>query len=137
MFSWFKSLVVRLARVPAEPHAPAGSPGSIRVFRAAPNFWKYLLALWGIKQVAGLLAIWFFLGLTSAWQLEAREEKSRWDQRGQADAGRRGRNVQGIEQAIKWHRRLAEGVHALEVIGLGLFLVQMPLSLAKARLDYE
>src|SRR5678815_3525110 len=67
MFELFKRLVLRIAKVPAEPHPPAGSLGSIKTFRAAANYWKYLLVMWGIKQVFGAIAIFFFLSLSAAW----------------------------------------------------------------------
>ena len=67
MLAPVKRLVLRFARVPAEPHAPAGSPGSIQVFRAAENYWKYLLVRWGIKQAAGAFAIVFFASMSHVW----------------------------------------------------------------------
>jgi len=50
VFEALKAIVLRLAKVPPEPHAPAGSPGSIRIFRAAPNYWKYVLVMWALTQ---------------------------------------------------------------------------------------
>ena len=147
MLDALKSLVLRIARVPAEPHTPAGSPGSVRVFRAAPNFWKYLLVVWGIKQVATAFAIYFFLSLTAAWQVAAHQIESQPAQEqakaqaqteGQTPPSRKARRRrEGAQEALKWHRRAADGLHTLELIGLGIFIVQIPFSLAKARLDYE
>src|SRR4051812_8743629 len=42
--------VLRLFRVPPEPHLPAGAPESARVFRAGANYWKLRLAGWAIRQ---------------------------------------------------------------------------------------
>ena len=141
MFDALKALVLRFARVPAEPQTPAGSPGSVRVFRAAPNFWKYLLVVWGIKQIATAFAIYFFLSMTSAWQVAAHNiEKAPEQAQTQNDAKpntKVRRRREGAQEALKWHRRAADGLHTLELIGLGIFVVQMPFSLAKARLDYE
>ena len=109
MFELFKKLAFRLAKVPPEPQPPAGSPGSIRVFRAAPNYWKYLLVAWGFKQAIGAFAIVFFLSMTSTWQAAA------------TPSG----------------RIVPNALHGLELVGLGLFLAQVPLSLAAARLNYE
>jgi uncharacterized membrane protein YdbT with pleckstrin-like domain len=106
MFELFKALALRIAKVPPEPHAPAGSPGSIRTFRSAPNYWKYLLVTWGLRQLAGACAIVFFLPLTASWK---------------AATG-------GI---------IPGAVHVLEMLGLALYVAQMPFSLAAARLNFE
>src|SRR6185369_16062174 len=53
----FKNVVLNLLKVPPEPEAPAGSPGSVQVFRAAPNFYKLSLIRWGLKQLSALIAI--------------------------------------------------------------------------------
>lgn len=49
-------------RVPPTPEPPPGSPP--RIFRAAPNFFKFRLVQWGLKQVAAVAgvvwAIYFF-----------------------------------------------------------------------------
>jgi uncharacterized membrane protein YdbT with pleckstrin-like domain len=68
MFELLKALALRFAKVPPEPRAPAGSPGSIRTFRSAPNYWKYLLVTWGLKHVAGASAIFAFLSMTATWK---------------------------------------------------------------------
>jgi len=133
VFELLKSLALRFAKVPPEPHAPAGSPGSIRIFRAAPNYWKYLLVTWGLRQMAGAFAIVVFLSMTATWQAAA----SRTD-RGALpgdvlNESRRGR--QRFSPALE--RMLPSAIHTLELIGLGFFLVQLPFSLATARLNYE
>lgn len=51
----FEDLIKRLLRVPPEPHAPGGAPGSMRLFRAAPAFLRYRLLGWGIGQGAALI----------------------------------------------------------------------------------
>jgi membrane protein YdbS with pleckstrin-like domain len=68
MFELLKTLVLRFAKVPPEPRAPAGSPESIRTFRSAPNYWKYLLVAWGLKHATGAFAIFAFLSMTAAWK---------------------------------------------------------------------
>jgi membrane protein YdbS with pleckstrin-like domain len=42
--------LLRILRVPPEPHLPAGDPGSARVFRAGANFWNLKLLGWLIHQ---------------------------------------------------------------------------------------
>lgn len=46
-----RARVARWLRVPPPPEAPAGSPESVRRFRAAPGFYRYRLLSWGLKQV--------------------------------------------------------------------------------------
>lgn len=129
MFELLKALALRIAKVPPEPHAPAGSPGSIRVFRAAPSYWKYLLVKWGLKQVAGAFAIFFFLSLTSTWQATSRAIVSD-DKHSET-----GRNRRPLKPRLE--RILPGALHALELMGLGVFLVQLPFSLPATRLNYE
>ena len=128
MLERLKALALRLAKVPPEPHAPAGSPGSILIFRAGANYWKYLLVTWGIKQVVGAFVIVFFLAMTATWQAaadaapkEPRAEPPRGRQRFSA-------RVPGV---------VPNAIHTLELIGLGFFLLQMPFSLAATRLNFE
>jgi len=60
---WAKDAVLRLARVPAEPHVPEGAEESVRVFNAGRNYFAWRLILWGIANTAialGLLAAFLF-----------------------------------------------------------------------------
>lgn len=50
----FEDLIKRLLRVPPEPQAPLGAPGSMRLFRAAPAFLRYRLLGWGVGQAAAI-----------------------------------------------------------------------------------
>ena len=57
MYSAFRSSAERLLRIPTEPEPPPGDEGTARVFRAAPNFYKYLLLLWALKSFAAAAAV--------------------------------------------------------------------------------
>ena len=107
MHELFKNLLLRWLKVPAEPEPPSGTPESIRVFRAAPNFYKLHLALWAFRQVAALLGIVFFLFFWSK------------------TAGRRA--PEGVELLF----------HIIELIGLGVFFIQLPFTFMLVRLDWE
>lgn len=149
MLEALKRRVLRFARVPAEPHAPFGSPGSIRVFRAADNYWKYLLVTWGLKQISGAAALVFFLSLSSTWLAAvertppppgpAAETRPAPPIEGErAPEGRRARSPRNRPPlSLAAQRRLAGLVHGLELFGLGVFIIQLPFSLAAARLNYE
>lgn len=58
-----KRLALAILRVPAEPQAPLGSPESVRVFRAARNFYRLNLLKWGLTQLGALVGIVVLLTL--------------------------------------------------------------------------
>ena len=60
--------LLRFLRVPPEPEAPAG--GNAVVFRAAPNFLRYKIALWAIGQVGAITGLVF--GLLALRAMETR-----------------------------------------------------------------
>jgi uncharacterized membrane protein YdbT with pleckstrin-like domain len=107
MHDKLKSLLLRLLKVPPEPQAPAGSPGSVKVFRAAPNFYKLKLLLWGLRQISGLLGIIVFLVF---WH---------------STVGRKAPT--GVNLAVE----------VSELIGVLGFIVQIPFTYLLVRLDYE
>jgi PH (Pleckstrin Homology) domain-containing protein len=110
--------LLRLLRVPPRPHLPAGDPGSARVFRAAPNFWRLQLLKWGFQQLVTLVGFLVFAGM-----LAAAPDTVEVNQRGRA----RPVPVRGI---LNWMR-------GLEALAVGVWVLQLPLTLALRRLDYE
>ncbi len=61
MFEALRSLVLRWMRVPHDPEPPAGDPKSVRVFRAAANFYKLRLFGWAVKQLFAVAGIVFWI----------------------------------------------------------------------------
>ncbi len=60
---WVKDAVLRLARVPADPHVPEGAEESVRVFNAGRNYFTWRMILWGLGNAAialGLLVAFAF-----------------------------------------------------------------------------
>jgi membrane protein YdbS with pleckstrin-like domain len=55
--------VLRLFRVPPEPRVPSGEAERVRIFRAAPNFYRYNLVRWGLTQAGALLGLLIWLVL--------------------------------------------------------------------------
>ena len=101
-----KAWMLRVLRVPAEPKAPDGGR-VIRVFRAAPNYFRMKLIVWGLSQLAalaGLVAGSVFVRLVLA------------------------------EVAHPWARF---GLTAAEVAAWAAFVAQLPFTLAVLRLDFE
>jgi membrane protein YdbS with pleckstrin-like domain len=66
MYSSFRQLSERLLRIPHDPAPPPGDEASMRMFRAAPNFYKYLLCLWGLKAAGALLIVLVSIVVPSA-----------------------------------------------------------------------
>lgn len=48
MYKAFCDVCERLLRIPQPPEPPPGDEHTTKIFRAAPNYFKYLLVLWGI-----------------------------------------------------------------------------------------
>jgi uncharacterized membrane protein YdbT with pleckstrin-like domain len=107
MLDALKSLVLAVCKVPPEPEPPAGSPGSVRIFRAARNFYKLSLLKWGFAQVGALVGIFAVL----------------WFDLGQHVPGSRAW-VGGV-------------FRVLEMFALAGLLAQMPFSYFLVRLDFE
>ncbi len=63
MYSAFRQACEQLLRIPHDPAPPPGDEASTRIFRAAPNYYRYLLFLWGLKSVAGVVIIVVTLGV--------------------------------------------------------------------------
>jgi membrane protein YdbS with pleckstrin-like domain len=107
MLDLLKALVLGACKVPPEPVAPAGSPGSIRVFRAAANFYKLSLLKWSLAQAAAVGGTLFWLSF---------------------DVTRH------ISPARVW---VGGAFHALELVAFVVLLLQMPFTYFVIRLDYE
>jgi hypothetical protein len=110
--------LLHLLRVPPEPHLPAGEPGSARVFRAAPNYWRLKLLQWTAKQAVTVFGFVFLMTF-----LQAVPDSVLINDEGRA------RRVP-VTRAIA----IARG---LEVFAVALWLAQLPLTFAVNRLDYE
>jgi uncharacterized membrane protein YdbT with pleckstrin-like domain len=110
--------LLALLRVPPEPHLPAGEPGSARVFRAAPNYWRLKLVQWGVRQAFTLAGFVFFVAF-----LQMAPDSFTIGDKGK----QRSIPVAGI---MAW-------VSGLEVLGMALWLVQLPVTFAIIRLDYQ
>jgi uncharacterized membrane protein YdbT with pleckstrin-like domain len=54
MYNAFRLGCEHILRIPHDPEPPPGDEASTRTFRAAPNYYKYLLAIWGIRALGSL-----------------------------------------------------------------------------------
>ena len=55
--SSFERLITRVLKVPPRPEPPAGAPGSLEIFRAAPGFFRYRLLGWVLRQVGTAMGL--------------------------------------------------------------------------------
>lgn len=101
-----KQWVLRLLRVPPRPSIPVGA-GEIRVFRAAPAFFRYRVALWVVGQAGALVGL--AGGLVGIAAFASRVD-------------------------VGWVRALLIAGEALAWAG---YLIQIPLSLGAVMLDFE
>ncbi len=110
--------LLRVLRVPPEPRLPAGEPGSARVFRAGKNYFRLRLLRWGAKQAATVVGFVFFMGMLQAAP----------DSMSMKNKGRR--QVVVLKGAIAF-------VQKLEILAIGLWVLQLPVTFAAMRLDYR
>ena len=55
MYSAFRTVCERVLRIPPDPDPPPGDEASTRIYRAADNYYKYLLIVWAISSFATIL----------------------------------------------------------------------------------
>jgi len=166
MFDPVRTRVLQLFRVPHDPDPPAGAQGSVRIFRAARNFYKLRLLRWGIGQVAAFAGIVFSLAFLEQMQGAIEEVRaevrlpvgktapspppaadprdSRTAQPAAESPQRRVvRSRSGQPRAVvrrvaeRWPWWLFPLLTIIEWIGVLLYLLQIPITYAMARLDYE
>jgi uncharacterized membrane protein YdbT with pleckstrin-like domain len=115
VISGLKRLMLRMLKVPPEPHPPAGSAESAQVFRASKRYLQLKLLNWGVGQIftlLGLITAIVVLNLVGAGKIEVPFEVPH----------------KGI---------VLRGLGWLEIIGIVGFLVQLPLSILPVILDWE
>jgi membrane protein YdbS with pleckstrin-like domain len=160
MFERLRGPVLRLLRVPHDPEPPAGAAGSVRVFRAGKNFYKLRLLRWVIGQVGALVGI--FASLMFLEKMQDALEIARHETRSSAAAKAPSSVSTSASQpassteprtkiasaqkppprplsrvAEKWPRWVFPLLTLLELMGVALYVVQIPFTYAMVRLDYE
>ena len=146
MMNRLKRLVMRWYHIPPDPQPHAGSETSVRVFRAARNYYRFALARWGFRQIGAILGILFFLtfGLKFIEMTGLDTAVSATDPAKLPDRLVSWGTRLGIIEVV----RTAEGSDRLklplesifvvvETFGIGLFLLQLPITYIVMRLNYE
>jgi uncharacterized membrane protein YdbT with pleckstrin-like domain len=60
MFNAFRSSCEQVLRIPPDPEPPPGDHASITIFRAAPNYYRYLLFMWALGSLATFVVFCWF-----------------------------------------------------------------------------
>jgi hypothetical protein len=113
--------ILEVLKVPSEPQAPAGSPGSLRVFRAGASYSRILFWGWIGKQFLLILPFVFWIGLGVRFLPEEMTIGSR----------KKG-NLRKVSTA-----QFREWLLMFEVPFIALGLLQMPFTYVLMRLKYE
>ncbi len=158
MFDRIRSLVLRALRVPAEPTPPLGAPGSVRIFRAAPNFYRLRLVEWLLAQAGaafglGLSIVFLFAVEAEIEQVRAQPPSTAAVAPADAPAqaapattrrakpSPRDRALAPFHQAARSAAGLPPWVlmvaHVFKIGAVLVFLAQLPFSYAAVRLEYE
>lgn len=127
LFDFARPKVLAVLKVPHDPHPPAGSPGSLRVFRAGRTYYRLKLFLWALRQVGVLVAFLFGLFFLHAWVLDPPGFAQHF--------GPFAFFAKNPELVRKW--RIDLWVLAFEIGGFLLALSQIPFTYAMVRMDYE
>lgn len=117
-------MLTELLRVPPEPEAPFGAPGSLRVFRAAGPYLYYRLFTWALRQAGAAVGLLLFLVWSpeldpTAWVDELQRTPGEW-----------------VTAAYQSFDRLG-GLALLEALAVAGFVLQLPVGAALTVLDYR
>ena len=162
-----RQFLLRFLRVPPEPQPPIGAPGSIKVFRAGRNYFKLRLARWGVTQVGAIFGIafslYFFSQVEAKFEAAAAPQPTRTAKAtatAPAPAGEAPAQVSTAEPAPErpvskrarrdrvrdeharkfmenWGPWIFPGLRLLEYGAIALFILQIPVTLAATRLEFE
>jgi hypothetical protein len=154
VFEWFKARVLRFMKVPHEPEPPLGAPGSVRVFRAGRNYYRLKVLRWGLGQVGAIIGIGFSLfflrgfgaAVDESGRAFALESASIAATPSPAPAGSLPAEPRSTAERKRERERGFRNVLSsyvlplilfLEIGGLAVFVVQMLLTFAIVRLEFE
>lgn len=90
MFAAIRSRLLSVLRVPHDPEPPFGAPGSLKVFRAAKNFYYIRLLAWLIAQLGAMIGIIvsvaFLMRVRSEYETlkDQQEQRAAWAARADA-----------------------------------------------------
>lgn len=147
MYDRFSGGLLRALRVPPRPEPPLGAPGSERIFRSGRNAFRLSLARWGIRQGFALIGLLFglwFLGELKAARREPVPAPTPTPETSEIPR-ERPRKKRGTpppkELILMWTRKAPDLAvtlfSVLEGLSVITFLVQIPVTFALRRLEFE
>jgi uncharacterized membrane protein YdbT with pleckstrin-like domain len=113
-----RTRLLRWLRVPHEPDAPPGD-ADVRIFRAAPSYFRYRLIIWALRQLGGIAAIVAVIVFAPVWIPDF------------------GPNRVRIGPVAITRAMAVTLFDIIELAGLGIYVVQAIGSGLILRLDYE
>ncbi|MEX2300486.1 MAG: PH domain-containing protein [Bryobacterales bacterium] len=126
MLDALKQQIKNVLKIPAEPEAPFGAPGSVRVFQAGYGFFRYRMLEWIFRQLSVLFGIFLVLWFVSFEP---------------------GDTVKQIEQQLEQQQTPFEqfGISlsivdiwtVFEMLAIAGFVVQLPFTFLMVFLDFE
>ena len=162
MFDWIRRRVLWFMRVPHDPEPPFGAPGSICVFRAGRNYYNLRLFRWSLGQFGALVGIAISLTFFTWFKSEVEAAKLAREQapltapaqpapppptvtpatQPPASARNMVRPKRSARQDFKQLAARTPGwvipvIVFFEFWGILLFIVQLPVTFAAVRLDFE
>ena len=161
MFDWIRQRVLWFVRVPHDPEPPSGAPGSVRVFRAGRNYYNLRLFRWSLGQVGALVGIAISLTFFTWFKSEVEAAKLAREQALLAapaqpapppaatpaapppsPSRKAAKPKRSARQDFKQLAARTPGwvipvIVFVEIWGLLLFVVQLPVTFAAVRLDFE
>jgi uncharacterized membrane protein YdbT with pleckstrin-like domain len=125
MLDPLKQQIKVLLKIPAEPDAPFGAPGSVRVFHAAFGFFRYRMLEWILRQFSVLAGIFVLLWFVS---FEPGEAVSRIEEQLER---------QGPFEQVGISLSIVDLWAVFELLAIGGFVVQLPFTFLMVFLDFE
>lgn len=154
MLAKFRPVFLRWLRVPHDPEPPLGAPGSVRIFRAGANYYYVKLAAWLAAQAGAVIGILFSVGFLSNLRSEfdAAQEARAARLTGANGATVAPADVPALPRDMKSKKNRAQAKQAFaervppwvmdlitlaELLGIAGFVLQLPITFAAVRLDWE
>ena len=113
-----RNRILHWLRVPHDPAPPAGDE-DVQIFRAAPNYLRYLYVLWVVKHIFALVGLWWGLQFSGSF-------------------------IENIPDSIQiggwlmdYGGRIRRLLYALETLAVIGFVTQFLFSLLLVKLDFE